>query len=1477
MTITFSKATNAPPSVAAIPANFLQFSSRIASVLTAAWSHDATSLSVTINTAFPSVDIAATRIGVLLVSFNASMPISAAVGSDPGVYSTTVVTGTWGTAKVPSFAAAGGAYAPSFARNTGGQAGLGFGDSLMLRFDTPCKLVPVETKSDLDKLLSFSTPIGEAYTGQWETSGRFAFAALVVTVTRALPGTTNVTGASVGSLHVAVFASANMTSLDESTGPSNATTLIAMGTWGDVPLITAVQRTYRSLRVTIAPPQAAKQYGWTPDSYELDWTVNATCASWHAVNRSNLLLDGTAVCDLVGLPAGVPVYLRAAARATIANAAGELLAPLDELGPFALAPAAFVTQRPVLSSVSIGAGGTSMAAVGSQIVTLRGQWLGIEQRDISVSCTNGNVTVNATKCTVEIYNEVLACLTSPGVGHGFVWSVSVGGVVGTLHNVTSSYNVPTVRNSARVARVNASDVFELYGHDFGPINATVERAFLYSPSDAAIVFDAAECNVSVADTTIVCSIPDGAGTDLLWSVVIGGQKSSAPTVAYAVPVIHSFTCSPAACDNVTTTGGDTIVLRGANFGPATHSPNFLAAPYGGVYFVAPSGTRYALLACNVTVSQVQAECSTPSGFGLNMSVTMTVLRQASAAAGQSVSYAVPFVSIVGVGMATGGALLVKGSTVIVTGHSLGAPGYLLLNELPVMYANVEAGHRKLVFYVDVLPFAVIGERNVSVRVSLQGIKSNSMSILAAPPAIASQFPLSILDAQPAGACPGVSAVYWVALSGTNFGLNDTTTSLSAVGMQGASSVCSITDTTGGGSVLVFGINASSGSLMIVMGHMSSARVAFNSNDLLQPPTLSDLQNATSAKSLTAGTYFRTSGGDVLRIVGANFRASDSVFLAPIGVMDAGSLPPNSRFALSQCTTTANSITAATIDCIVPPGVGSNRIIARFARGVFVSNSRFAISYTPPNITSIVVLSTTTGELDNAGGRISIHGTSFGTHSANVTVTVGGLRCPIRSSTVRDTSLECDAPAIDDGRPQVEVNVGGQIIRVIGMLLYAPPLIAHIYPATSRTIGTVDRDDLEIFGSNFGVTTPTVVFVLPAPLAPVMAKVLVSTQTAVTVEIPHGVSGGANNTRVSIEVHTTTRFTRLSQCFEYLPPMIASVSPTIDAVGCSVDGCVLTIVGDNFGSPRVLLSPPVVLVNDGPCEVRAFDDTHITCTAPPGSGSKNTVTVRLLGRTAVLNGTAFAYSAPAVSSVLPPVVDQHVIAPLLLIGTNFARTHLAISISGVPCSRPTFINSSAVECREAQFLAIGHASIVVSVNGQVSNVAAAIAECRTGYFGRHGEGACIPCPAHAWCAGQDADPLALAGYWQSGRTSFVACVPPGACAAGVIGCNGSTCTDAYSGVECRLCSDLHYRSGTDCIACPQNAWVLVLLFVAGVMCSGGLAAWMHRKMFNIKGLTIGIDMMQASIGQQARMRVSNSCKCVFRRSRCSPPSNSRGPK
>jgi hypothetical protein len=264
LTITFSKPTNAPPMYndAEIHA-VLVFSSFIGVGLVGAWNHDASSVAITIGaTNAPdgtTVDLAATAVGVLTMTLNATSNLrDAATLSQPASYGSIYVSGSWGVASVPVFLPPTGLYSPSFAANTGLQAGLGIGDSLMLRFNNPCKQVAVATKANIDALLLFSSPIGLNYTGSWVTSGWFAKSAINITVTKALPTGANATATAVGVLRVTVRASAGMTSLDRTTAASNASTVIGYGTWGDVPTASVAMRSYKTLRVTMLPPASRR-------------------------------------------------------------------------------------------------------------------------------------------------------------------------------------------------------------------------------------------------------------------------------------------------------------------------------------------------------------------------------------------------------------------------------------------------------------------------------------------------------------------------------------------------------------------------------------------------------------------------------------------------------------------------------------------------------------------------------------------------------------------------------------------------------------------------------------------------------------------------------------------------------------------------------------------------------------------------------------------------------------------------------------------------------------------------------------------------------------------------------------------------------------------------------------------------------------------------------------------------------------------
>jgi hypothetical protein len=268
LTITFTKPTNQPPAGtdAQIHA-LLVFSSPIGVGLVGAWNAAGTVLAISVGSVAAAdgsihVDLAATRVGVLTVSLNSSAYLQdAALVSQHAAYAPVLVSGTWGVSHVPGFLlTAGSSFAPSFAANTGGQAGLGVGDSLVLRFDNPCKQLPLGTKDAIDRVFMFSPPLGTSYTGAWQTTGVFALSAVTITVTGVLPAGANATPTAVGVLQVSVLLSAGMTSLDESTEASNSSTVIALGTWGDVPSASAVMRSHQSLSVSIEPPKYKYKY-----------------------------------------------------------------------------------------------------------------------------------------------------------------------------------------------------------------------------------------------------------------------------------------------------------------------------------------------------------------------------------------------------------------------------------------------------------------------------------------------------------------------------------------------------------------------------------------------------------------------------------------------------------------------------------------------------------------------------------------------------------------------------------------------------------------------------------------------------------------------------------------------------------------------------------------------------------------------------------------------------------------------------------------------------------------------------------------------------------------------------------------------------------------------------------------------------------------------------------------------------------------
>ena len=85
--------------------------------------------------------------------------------------------------------------------------------------------------------------------------------------------------------------------------------------------------------------------------------------------------------------------------------------------------------------------------------------------------------------------------------------------------------------------------------------------------------------------------------------------------------------------------------------------------------------------------------------------------------------------------------------------------------------------------------------------------------------------------------------------------------------------------------------------------------------------------------------------------------------------------------------------------------------------------------------------------------------------------------------------------------------------------------------------------------------------------------------------------------------------------------------------------------------------------------------------------------------------------------------------------------------------------------------------------------------------------------------------------------FVPCDPPEAC----IGDN--MCAPGYVGKKCNKCDYGFFRLDGYCIGCPENGYLMLALFLAGVVAVGACLAIIRWLKINIGVISIGIDYFQ----------------------------------
>jgi hypothetical protein len=316
---------------------------------------------------------------------------------------------------------------------------------------------------------------------------------------------------------------------------------------------------------------------------------------------------------------------------------------------------------------------------GGENVTVMGNYFGPVAHDPIVGVYGPFVSV----CTVSTADTVLTCATVAGVGSNFSWTVEVGLQNSTQSADVTSYRAPAIAvllADAPLLSTRGGNNVVLRGNYFGDVAPyNVFNVAFASPLSSVpdIVYNAT-CILTVPHVEVSCVTPPGVGAAFAWWIVVGQQRSAladnttsfAPPVVLALPTLSQFV----------TSGGEEVLIRGDEFGPADNNP--VQVSYG------VNGTEYTAADCAVHVPYTTLRCVTLPGVGRDHVWRVVVgLQQATVNTSVLSSYIAPVIDVVaavGVGNA---ALPTEGGTLVhINGSNFGPAA--AFNPLDLWYVSV---------------------------------------------------------------------------------------------------------------------------------------------------------------------------------------------------------------------------------------------------------------------------------------------------------------------------------------------------------------------------------------------------------------------------------------------------------------------------------------------------------------------------------------------------------------------------------------------------------------------------------------------------------------------------------------------------------------------------------------------------------------------------------------------------------------------
>ena len=1040
---------------------------------------------------------------------------------------------------------------------------------------------------------------------------------------------------------------------------------------------------------------------------------------------------------------------------------------------------------------------------------------------------------NATACRVIAGPDpadasgTIRCLTRPGYGFASKWRVTVSSLRSApLHMPAATalrYASPSVaafsNAGADLAATAGNQTVVLRGTQFGTRQHNAITSVTYGPSTDASKYTATNCEVLEDHTAIRCDTVPGVGSQLRWKVTIGNLSSVTPTTNYAPPAITSVSGPGAA--NASTQGGETVVLRGTNFGTAQEA----AAVPSSIDFVQygrDGDGVFRAVDCAVTVDHTEITCKTAPGTGKDLTWRVSVAGQLSAASTQATAYGDPVVSAVRlVGDAPGAVPRAdpEGTSVVeITGANFGRA-----SEAGVVYNGVASSSTVYVSH-STLQFTVpVGTDAGQLRVRVAEAGTGGAVAVDSEPALV------------AYAAPVITELQWVEgaadepvvlnVRGSNLGLACSTACLGvqtcpelAVANATASpSTCAsclagvpaVTLVTSGGAAVPCAVQCMGGvsriesllrcrtsvavqqaSLTVSVAASASNALEFDYEALLPVPTLFDVGASPPSAPSTGATV--TLSGNALGSFGVVVLVND---------MGRRELP-----------TLSYSDSQAVFE--LPPGQGRLRLSVRIM-GSSTETSAIEYAYDRPAVSGV----SPDTVLTSGGTVLTVTGSNLGVDLSAAalvpgaslnSVRLGPYACaPVLSWT--PSAVTCVAPEgyTRDAGYVVTVAVS-QLCSSIGCSLdtdrvvdasdpsvvftYAPPVVSAVTPNHGPTSGGTI---VTLHGSGFaglalaGLQFDLGMYTLAGKRRALNSLVTSSNHTHVVFETPQG-AGAALTLEVVVGAYTVP----VPAGFSYDPPVVTAIVP-ISRNRSSLVPC-----GAGNGSAAAAAATPCV-VNWAPA---------------------HRAELRIEGRNFGFDRT-----------------DA---------GLDTAVVHVGGErCNPLPGEERIWLYDDALQCVVDTPLPVGpkHVSVRIASQDAAPITAAQGFKvlCDDGYRGLPGE-LCVECEEGALCSGGAAAPRAAPGFWMvysptnSSATRFPPCRPASAC----LGDN--SCSDGYVGAQCSACQPgTHVRQqfSDGCTPCPKAATAMLAGYIIGGVIIGAVFYKLYRNGPSVAALSIGVDYFQ----------------------------------